>query len=433
MNERGRTIDHHPLRKGKSERDLFVSPVAAVDGRLIRPNDLLVDLDRDPGLERRLVEAGGRPYRPGDKDRDFRQRAGAPDYGDINERVRGAGIELWTGFDTRVVADLVERERAVHYNHVLVGTDFYHGGPGGPPTVVPGPVGKFDAGKLDGIADIAVLDNGLPRDWRDLHPELEQVVGRFGIQALPLDPLDEGPPGGTPDGILDKQAGHGLFICGVIHRVAPELNVNLHRVLHASGEGDETLLIATLQELADSVRVINLSLGAQIPDGAEEPKTAEVIRKLKEAGKIIVASAGNAGCSDPRTLFPASMAEVLAVGAYDSTMEPYERWSHSCYGDVYAPGVDVLAAHVRWNGPIDWPEAPGPKHFAGWAKWSGTSFAAPLVAAELARLLAEDHEGTPQDMVDAWLAQLPREAWRNKPSLPDIPRYDPPIKVTDWD
>src|SRR5213076_1589237 len=116
---------------------------------------------------------------------------------------------------------------------------------------------------------------------------------------------------------------------------------------------------------------------------------AEPIRQLQADGKIIVASAGNSGGTPygDRPLFPARMDRVIAVGAYDSTKYPVEVWSHSCHGDIYAPGVNVLSSHVSWDGPIDWEGVSGDKSFKGWATWSGTSFAAPLVAAALAKEL----------------------------------------------
>jgi hypothetical protein len=440
MTEQGRRIER-PVHGTKGERDLFVSPVVAVNGRLIRPNDLLVDVNFEKDRQFLLEEAGFTRYTPGKAETDFRQRKGAPPYGDVNRQLEetGAGVRLWTGKDVNRTVELVEekRIRGLRYNHVLVGEDYYHGGPGGPPAVVPGPTsGWLGSLSPDGIADIAVLDNGMPPDWQTLHPDLPGVAHRFIPDTLPADPLDEG-PGGHPDGILDKQAGHGLFICGLIARVAGELNIRLHRVLHASGEGDETLLHnglgAFLQPEMASVKVINLSLGASLPDDGEEPSSAETIRQLRAAGKIIVASAGNAGGTTfgDGPLFPASMPEVIAVGAYDSTTTPYERWPLSCHGDVYAPGVDILSSHVKWHGPIDWTEKPGTHDFLGWARWSGTSFAAPLVAAKLTQLLSTVPPGSEWDAVQAWLTEEPSEAWPNKKGTPTVRRYDPPM-VTGW-
>lgn len=440
MMMRGRKIEY-PARLPKSERDLFVSPVAAVDGRLVRPADVLVDADREGELEAVLTRNDFTRYDPerGDPRSDFRKREGAPPYGDINRRLqeKGAGFRLWTGPGVETTVELVEGRRRVPgltYNHVLVGEDFYHGGPGGPPVAAAGPgAGALREPDGDGIADIAVLDNGMPHDWEELHGELRLVVDRLGKAALPLDPLDEGPPDGVPDGVLDKQAGHGLFICGLIARVAPSLNIQLHRVLHASGEGDESLIGDTLLGLlGSSVKVINLSLGAYLPN--DETRLAGPIRRLKDEGKIIVASAGNAGGTryGPGPLFPARLPEVIAVGAYDSTKHPVEVWRHSCHGDIYAPGVDVLSSHVAWEGPIDWEGVLGNQSFKGWATWSGTSFAAPLVAAALAEELTKVPAGSAEAVANAWLAARSSVKWPNRKGVTPARRYDPAKPVTHW-
>jgi hypothetical protein len=431
MSKRGPRIDY-PVRLPKSDRDLFVSPVAAVNGRLVRPGDLLVDAAAEKELEPILVRNDFKRYDPRqfNPENDFRQRKGAPDYGDLNaqlERLK-AGVRLWSGSTLERTVDLVENQRVkgLAYNHVFVGEDFYHGGPGDAPAEVAGP-DYLPSWKGDHTADMAVLDNGLPPGWQELHAELHPFVERFGVATIPEDPLDE-----NGDAVLDKEAGHGLFICGLVARVAPTLDINLHRVLHASGEGDETKIGTTLLSLVgSSVKVINMSLGAYLP-GDHAALLTDAIRQLKAEDKIVVASAGNAGGTPfgPGALFPARMPEVLAVGAYDSTTG--KVWDKSCRGDVYAPGVDVLSAYVTWTGAIDWANAPGPHVFAGWARWSGTSFAAPLVAAELATLLAQPHPGSAQDAVDTWLASLCTEDWPNKSGATPTPRYDPTSTVTDW-
>ena len=54
--------------------------------------------------------------------------------------------------------------------------------------------------------------------------------------------------------------------------------------------------------------------------------------------------------------------------------------------DVYAPGVNVYSTYLQadWLLPND---TPPPRQMDGWAIWSGTSFAAPQVAAAIANTL----------------------------------------------
>jgi hypothetical protein len=412
----------------------FVSPYEGVQGEggrdaWVRPGELLVEVGAEADLAARLRVDGerGAPYRPDPGDPgDWRQFRGAPDYGDINARLRRSEVpvRLWTGLRPQYAVDLVRNARVagVHLHHVLVGEDFYHGGPGSAPCAVSGPQ-KLSAYRGDGEADIAVLDTGLPSDWGAKYGDLSRTVTGVGAQNLPEDPLDE-----DRDGRLDAQAGHGVFICGLIARVTPHANVDVHRVLHATGEGDEALIMATLAPLVTStVTVINLSLGCFTVDDMP-PVLADTVRTLAGAGKVVVAAAGNAGMSAilaERPFWPAAMPEVVSVGAYDSTAGVPTQWPHSCGGDVYAPGVDLRSNYV-W-----WPAADS--KFDGWAQWSGTSFATPLVAARIADLVAGAPPGDTTGIVAQWLSGLPVASWRPKRTGAGPSRlYQPPDDTTKW-
>src|SRR5262249_43428444 len=198
------------------------SPVIGIEGEggrdaWIRPGELLVEPRAEAALAARLRERKmpGAPYQPDSRAgaRDWRQRPGAPDYGDINARLvrNNAGVRLSTERRDDVTVDRVTKERmaGLHFNHVLGGEDFSHGGPGGPPTADNGPTTLPSGSGGDGTGDIAVLDNGLPQDRDD--PALKNLVTRFGNQNIPNDPLDE-----NQDHWLAEQAGHGLFLCGQV-------------------------------------------------------------------------------------------------------------------------------------------------------------------------------------------------------------------------
>lgn len=409
----------HPTRE-----DFFVSPIVAINDRLVRPGDVLVQLPASQGVVAELGRRNARPYNPirENPETDFRQRRGAPPYGDLNKRLERANLRLYVGLTVDDQVELIEERQlpGLHYNHVFIGNDFYHGGPGGPPSSVPGPAaGSLPKWTGNRGPDIAVLDNGMPSGWETMHPHLRPAVDRLGLPSVPQDPVDE-----NGNNMLDSQAGHGLFICGLISRVAPELDIQLNRVLHASGEGDESLITATLQELLNSpVKVINLSLGTFIP-GAKGPLLATTIQQLVANGKIVVASSGNEAGTPygPAALFPASMPEVLAVGAYDSGCD--ELWEKSCRADVYAPGVGLLSTFLTWNGKIEWTDVPAALTFDKWAKWSGTSFAAPLVAAELARRLAKPGAGTAAAVRAGWFAEQTATTWPDKPGTGTAPKYE---------
>ena len=97
---------------------------------------------------------------------------------------------------------------------------------------------------------------------------------------------------------------------------------------------------------------------------------------------LVIASAGNNGSC--RQYFPAALPDVIAVGALDSA----GRAAFSNFGpwvDACAPGVEVVSTFFTdhkdrldgSNGVVN--------QYRGWASWSGTSFAAPKVAAVVAQ------------------------------------------------
>ena len=78
--------------------------------------------------------------------------------------------------------------------------------------------------------------------------------------------------------------------------------------------------------------------------------------------------------------------------------------NHGSWVDAWAPGQDVLSSFVTFDGPED--ERPGadidPDCFTGFATWSGTSFAAPQVAAAVAAR-AQQEKSSPRDVAQAVL------------------------------
>jgi hypothetical protein len=132
-----------------------------------------------------------------------------------------------------------------------------------------------------------------------------------------------------------------------------------------------------------TVRVVNLSCGAFAP--ADSPPLA--LRALVESHPTVlwVAAAGNldlSGVTDqPRPAYPAFFPAVVGVGATDSAggRAPFTDLLST---DVWAPGVDVVG--VFGSGNLTGTNLT----FSRYARWSGTSFAAPIVAAELTEFVA---------------------------------------------
>jgi subtilisin family serine protease len=163
-------------------------------------------------------------------------------------------------------------------------------------------------------------------------------------------------------------------------KLAPELRIRQVRVLDPAGVGDDATVAAGLALAREPV--LNLSLGGYTHGGRPPVALAVALAQLDES-VAVVAAAGNNASTEP--FWPAAFKRVVGVGALDTTGAEPVRADFSDYGqwvDVYAPGVQVHSTY------LDGTYLEADKHLAhlkGWASWSGTSFAAPQVAAEIAR------------------------------------------------
>jgi len=200
--------------------------------------------------------------------------------------------------------------------------------------------------------------------------------------------LNEGIP---KDELLDPVAGHGSFIAGIFEQLVPGRDVNVSSIFSTFGDTDMTTITARMEEDLGGIdkytgcrTVVNLSFGAYADQ--EMYLLAEAVLKVQEQGVTVVASAGNDSVSWPS--FPAALPGVIGVASVDEC----GRAPYSNYGDwvtACAPGSAVVSSFFHsFNGkrdPIPGVDPVDPDKFDGWAKWSGTSFAAPLVAAALVR------------------------------------------------
>lgn len=166
-------------------------------------------------------------------------------------------------------------------------------------------------------------------------------------------------------------AGHGTFIAGLITMLAPDCTILPIRAFPPSGMSDAFTVAAAVKYAADhGADVINLSLGSSEPSDI----LASAIRDARLRGITLVAAAGNDGSEiDPQ--FPSTLGEVIATTAIDLASQKAMFSNYGNHIDVSAPGVSLVSAY------------PGE---GGYARWSGTSFAAPFAAAEAALLIAVD-------------------------------------------
>lgn len=276
--------------------------------------------------------------------------------------------------------------------HMFRGEPSYQGGPGG----VPSPLAAADAAPSLPPAPpsahavtVAVLDTGLAAAHPWFPADRWEAVGDDVEDRLDTD----------NDYELDAQAGHGTFIAGIVRQHAPGARLMVGRVLGSDGVCDEVDLLLALNALRASatgrnrrIGVLNLSLGAYTWND-QPPALLSLAIEAIAAETVVVAAAGNN--SSDRVFWPAAFAPVVAVGALTADGSgPAPFTNHGPWVDSWAPGEGVTSSFVTFDGPggPDGPDGPDSDRFTGFATWSGTSFAAPRVAADVAHRAQVDRK-----------------------------------------
>lgn len=236
---------------------------------------------------------------------------------------------------------------------------------------------------------IAVLDTGLAMGPQ--RPDLLTKAGASNrIDGDPDQPDNnlKNDVGVTwaKDNWLDPVAGHGTFIAGIVEQVAPGCTIRVHHVISGLGDVIESEVVPKLQELAapglpDRPDILSLSFGGTALAGA--PSLSGAIAQALFSGITVVASAGNDGTSEEQ--YPAAYDGVIAVGAVDS-FGPTPWTNYGEWVDACAPGGDLVSSFFAdFDGPAPRVNTMDPDKFEGWATWSGTSFATPVVVGAIAR------------------------------------------------
>jgi subtilisin family serine protease len=272
-----------------------------------------------------------------------------------------------------------------------------------------------EGGVADPACRVVVFDTGLANAQRG--------GGDLGDGVICRDPEPYGPTRFNPDGtqeitdnrdrpdenvddFLDPVSGHGTFIASLIARLAPGVQVQVGRVLDTTGFGNDADLSWRIGQLCieGPPQILSLSLSCYTGDDEPPIGLAAAIALIQSYGTVVVASAGND--STCRPTFPAALPGVISVAALAADgpawFTNYGPWVRAC-----APGVDIVSRyyeHVEVNNP-------DPTKYEGWASWCGTSFAAPIVAAAVAREIMltgiEPHDAAERVVDDARLFRLP--------------------------
>jgi len=294
---------------------------------------------------------------------------------------------------------------------------------------------------------VAVLDSGAGE-----HPWL--------LDSFVEDPLPDAARElwDLSSGVLPRQVGHGTFVCGVVLQYAPAAKLLPRRVIDMHGDAfDEDLARVVRSLIPQNPDVVNLSLGPTPADekGETDEGVAHTMAALaelqRECGTVVVSAAGDISEELPGELLAPPGPLTLIVGALDLSGQP--AWfSGAKPVTMWAPGVDVLSSFVHHSGPVSLthpgdhehghertndhaddhadnhadnhaegqePSEQPPAPFVGWARWNGTSFAAPAVSGAIAAeisALAGDVGGSDRRELRARAVQRVRDRARSLPA-----------------
>ena len=277
---------------------------------------------------------------------------------------------------------------------------------------------------------IAIIDSGIST-WHDdltnnstkLYPYGNQRVTKFVdfVNNRPL-PYDDNGHGTHVAGII---AGNGYDSRGEKAGIAPDASLVSLKVLDANGVGTISNIISALGWIATNgkaynIRVVNMSVGANIKESYWTDPLTLATKKLTDQGIVVVCAAGNMGKNAAGHLqyggvtAPGNAPWVLTVGASstmgtltrnDDEMAPYSSAGPSFIDfeakpDLVAPGTGTVSLSV-----------PGSTFYTSKATYlldgklklaskpylalSGTSMAAPVVSGSVALMLQANPNLTP--------------------------------------
>jgi subtilisin family serine protease len=247
----------------------------------------------------------------------------------------------------------------------------------------------------------------------------------------------------TGEGTTDDLYGHGTFVASMIAAkrgsyggIATGANLINFRVLNSQGTGTTSALLNALNAVLTSraqynIRVVNLSLGSMAVDSYKNDPVCRAVRKLVNAGIVVVAAAGNEGKDSThgklfgRIHSPGNEPSVITVGAVNtfgtdvrsddvvttfSSRGPTRSFWKDANGtkhydnllkpDVVAPGNKIIGAAA----PDNKIESENPELCVsmcqgqsgkGNMRLSGTSVSSPIVAGAAAAMLEANPSLTP--------------------------------------
>ncbi|WP_040684212.1 S8 family serine peptidase [Thermus aquaticus] len=283
-------------------------------------------------------------------------------------------------------------------------------------------------GSLPFTPVVAVLDTA----FNPTHPDLQASLlpGRnLTPDGLPPENLSPSPP---PQGFAygSGDADHGQGVAGLVAAVAdnnegiPGVGLNRVKVLPlkvfywVSGSYSSTsaVLASAIRYAADQgAAVVNLSLGSPTPlDRVVQGALGYALSK----GTLPVAASGNAGADG--LYYPAAYPGVLAVGSakLDGTRSDFSNCSTAPTDLVLAAAGNRNPSQTLWSLALG-QNYPYYRTLGAYARWAGTSFAAPqasaLAALYVAKYYARYGQGPGPDQIRLCLTRTASNGGRYDP------------------
>ena len=237
---------------------------------------------------------------------------------------------------------------------------------------------------------IAVIDSGIEIN----HPALSGLTLRDDLQVLGVGPQVEVQPGEGVD-----VYGHGTAVAAVIRRIAPEAEIGSFRVLGAN-LGSRTVIIreGVRQAIDHGYHILNCSFGCGLSEHIFQYK--EWIDEAYLKGIHVVSACNNYDFSKPE--WPGYFPSVVTVNM--AKLEDDSKFFYKPGGlvEFAARGVNIT---LPWNNGAT-------------KEVTGSSFAAPVVSAILARLLSGMPDLAPLEAKSLLLRLA--EPWRTDITAPNV-------------
>ncbi|BCB05804.1 hypothetical protein KH172YL63_39370 [Bacillus sp. KH172YL63] len=215
---------------------------------------------------------------------------------------------------------------------------------------------------------IAVVDTGVDYSLADLSSRVLKDEG-YNFVGRNADAMDDHGHGTHVSGIIAAESNNHYSMAGI----NPFAKILPVKVLDASGSGDTEQIAYGIKYAVDhGAKVINLSLG-----GSYSRVIEYALKYAHDHGVTVVAATGNDGMEE--LSYPGSSKYVVAVGATNNLdiVSDYSNYGNGI--DLVAPGTDIPS--LVPDGNVTY--------------MSGTSMAAPHVAAVAGLILSQDGELTP--------------------------------------